>query len=117
MQISIEQHETVMKGLVAEMNIQHDLLVEAKADVEILRSDVSGLKKDRNLLTEQLTSKSLEYERMLERIRQVATGEFPPCTRAGASEWSVALAEVEVLFVQSETARANSRATRKRRRK
>jgi septal ring factor EnvC (AmiA/AmiB activator) len=105
MQISIEQHDAVMRGLVTEMDIQQDLLVESQADVEILRSDITAAEADRNLLSKQRTTQAGEYQRMLERIRQVATGEYPPCTGVMEPEWSQALAAVEILFTQSETAR------------
>ena len=109
MQIGIEQHDAVMKGLMTEMCIQHDLLVESQADVEILRSNITAAEADRNLLSKQLTDQGLEYERMLERIRQVATGEYPPCTGVMEPEWSQALAAVEILFTQAETERQAAR--------
>src|ERR1035437_8961752 len=98
MQISIEQHATVISGLGTELGIHRDLLVESQAALGQAQEDFNEVEANFRSVSSQLTDQALGYERMLERIRQVATGEFPPCTRAGEPEWSVALAEVEVLL-------------------
>jgi RNA polymerase-binding transcription factor DksA len=106
MQVTIEQHDAVLNGLATELAIRQEQLSHMQEELKLAREDFNEVEEDRNLLSKQLTNQATSYQRMLERIRQVAVGDYPPCTQAGEPEWSVALTEVEVLWAQSETARA-----------